>query len=81
MENTDELLPRRPAWLTRAPPHPTFPPPQAYKRGDWPLARSHLEYCTSLRTDLLGRPLKDVPSDVLLEYMRGLDFVAPPTWR
>eukprot|EP00798_Chlamydomonas_sp_ICE-L_P018652 gene18652-25168_t len=54
---------------------------QAYKTGNWQHARDVLEGCLMARTDLQDRPIKDVPSEVLLTYMGGFNFVAPPTWR
>ncbi|KXZ49182.1 hypothetical protein GPECTOR_22g772 [Gonium pectorale] len=54
----------------------------AYRVGNWPEARKHLEECrTGLTDPVTGLPRVDGPSDVLLRYMADNGYTAPPGWR
>ncbi|GIL51039.1 hypothetical protein Vafri_7149 [Volvox africanus] len=53
----------------------------AYRTGNWPEAQRWLEITRTARRDDAGTTRVDGPSDVLLRYMAGYHYTAPPGWR
>ncbi len=53
---------------------------QAYKQGNWLRAKAMLENCLMAREDWRGNAMRDVPSEVLLGYMKEHGYQAPASW-
>ena len=53
----------------------------AYREGSWLQAKQILEQTKFMRRTLLGQPLQDGPSNTLLNFMAGHDYMAPFTWK
>ena len=53
---------------------------QAYKGGDWAKSKEIINSIINERVDSTGEPVKDGPSETLLEVMGNHNFNAPSDW-
>ena len=54
---------------------------EAYKAGDWSKSKEIIDSIINERVDSNGQPVKDGPSETLLEVMGAHNFSAPSDWQ